>query len=297
MPAVKTILVLGISGFTGVHFDAFADLEGLAATHRLVGADSVEPRQKLRAFGEFIRVDALNRADLTRVVEQVRPSHILNLVGSFTGTSFADFMNSNVEVARHVLDAALGLQGVVRKIVLIGSAAEYGRSTTNPVSEEAVTNPVSLYGLSKVFQTALARYYHAVHGIPIVVARTFNVEGEGISPALSVGSFQRQIRSASDGDVIRAGNIETMRDFLPIQTVVSLYWELMTRGRPGEIYNVCSGVPVTIRSVLERMIAASGKQLRIEKLESLTRANDIECIYGDRTRLDELLRTNAGDRE
>ena len=62
------------------------------------------------------------------------------------------------------------------------------------------------------------------------------------------------------------------------------------KGVPGEVYNVCSGAPRTIRSVLEDLIWESGKKLSIEKDPTLLQERDIDSIYGDSTKYDRLIR-------
>ena len=204
------------------------------------------------------------------------------------GESFADLLAANVGVSRAICETAVcGLR--LEKILLIGSAAEYGVPPSNPVREECPTRPVNAYGLSKVYQTLLASYYFRNHALPIVVARTFNLLGEGMSPLLSIGSLMHQISTLPDKGAVQVGNIDMSRDFLPIEEAVQQYWRLLITGKPGEIYNVCSGVPRTVRSVLEELIAKSGRQLAIEAVPSLFKTADVEVIYGDPTKCNELL--------
>ena len=172
----------------------------------------------------------------------------------------------------------------------MGSAAEYGSTASNPIREDAAPQPISQYGLSKLYQTLLSEYFFRNYGLPTVVARTFNILGDGVSPELSIGSFMRQIAALPDGGVIKVGNISTSRDFLHISEVSRRYWELLMKGAPGEIYNVCSGVPRSIRSVLDDLIRESGKKLFVEIDRALFKERDIDSIYGDRTKYDQFVR-------
>jgi GDP-4-dehydro-6-deoxy-D-mannose reductase len=122
-----------------------------------------------------------------------------------------------------------------------------------------------------------------------VVARTFNTLGKGLSKNLSIGSFMAQINATLDGGSIRVGNINISRDFLHIANVVSRYWQLLLKGKSGEIYNICSGAPRTIRSVLEDLIRESGKSLKMEIDPSRFKEGDIDSIYGDSSKYEELV--------
>jgi nucleoside-diphosphate-sugar epimerase len=286
---MKRVLVFGISGFTGSYFDAFAKRRELDQKYEFVGADSREPGKELLACSSFRKTDATDRDEVSDLVSNVHPTYLLNLVGVFNATTYEEYIRINVDVSRHILETVTINQVEIEKVLLIGSAAEYGAVQKNPVSERDETRPVNLYGLSKLIQTQLALYFHRNHRVPCVVARTFNVLGEGISPSLSVGNFLAQIEKANDGDTIRVGNLEAQRDFLPINEVVASYWEILTRGEPGEVYNVCSGVPIRMRDVLDSMIQRSGKRLEVEQSSQLFKSNDISRIYGDRSKLDALV--------
>jgi GDP-4-dehydro-6-deoxy-D-mannose reductase len=234
--------------------------------------------------------DATEGNAISLLLEEVRPDYILNLIGTFHAETFEQYFRSNVDVTRLMCDAIIRAKIIPEKIILIGSAAEYGSVVSSPVRETDAPKPVNIYGITKLFQTQLAEYYFRNYELPIVVARTFNTLGKGLSENLSIGSFMSQIDATPDGGVIRVGNINTSRDFLHIANVVNRYWELLLKGKAGEIYNICSGVPMTIRSVLEDLIRESGKSLKIEIDPSRFKEKDIDSIYGDPSKYEELVR-------
>ena len=89
----------------------------------------------------------------------------------------------------------------------------------NPVSEEYPLHPVSIYGVTKAFQTQLAQFYYRRHHLDLVMARTFNLIGLGISPRLFIGRLQQQIEDYRFGKItkISLGNLEARRDYIPIE--------------------------------------------------------------------------------
>ena len=145
-----------------------------------------------------------------------------------------------------------------RKILLIGSAAEYGLVNSNPVKETSELMPNSYYGLSKVFQTYLSKYYFQNYGIPVVIGRPFNLFGAGSSCKLAAGRFNKIVADANDGDIVKVGNIESKRDYVNIKDAVAYYWGLLEKGVPGEIYNVCTGVSKSGREILVGIFSAAG---------------------------------------
>lgn len=286
--AKKTVMVLGACGFSGRAFEHFAAQSGLTEAFAFLGLDrDVSGAARTGAFS-YREMDAVDPAQVAAALDEARPAYILNLVGLLHAATLEEFVAVNVGVTQAVCQGLLSTGLSIEKFVVVGSAAEYGAEQPNPVREDAPLHPVNLYGLSKVYQTLLARYYFDNHGLPIVVARTFNILGQGMSPRLSIGSFMQQIGTLPDGGAIKTGNIATSRDFLDISEVSSRYWNLLRKGAPGEVYNVCSGSPRTIRYVLEELIAASGKTLRIETDPALYKARDVASIYGDSSKYDQL---------
>ena len=192
-------------------------------------------------------------------------------------------------MTKKLLDTVLNLTLQKTRILLIGSAAEYGSPKKLPISELEPTRPLSMYGLSKAMQTqSSAQYYADVHGLFVLIARTFNMTGEGISAALAAGAFSRQIASAKDGDTITVGNLETERDFLAVDEVVARYVFLLEHGETGSVYNICSGKPTKMSVLLDEMIRASGKSLDVVVDPSRFRDRDVSRIYGDSSLFDAL---------
>lgn len=287
---MRSVAVLGITGFSGKHFERFVAKSGLTNEFRFVGfARNLCDAERSGAF-TYREGNACKESEVFKFVSDVQPTYVLNLTGIFRATTLEEFFAVNVGISRSICEAVLYSNSSVQKIVFVGSAAEYGFPTINPVREDAELCPISQYGLTKMYQTLLARYYFANYALPVVVARTFNVLGEGLSPELSIGNFMRQIRDLGEGGIVKVGNISASRDFLPITEISRRYWHLLIKGQPGEIYNLCSGVPQTIRSVLEKLIHDSGKRIVTETDPALFKEKDIESIYGDSSKYDLLVR-------
>jgi GDP-4-dehydro-6-deoxy-D-mannose reductase len=287
---MKRVAVFGVAGFSGRHFERFVASEGLASEFEFFGFGRELGRAEHTGSFAYREGDVCKEAEVLKFIADVRPAYVLNLTGRFRAERFETFLAVHVGVARTICDAVRCHDPEIQNVVFVGSAAEYGGGAANPVKEEAEARPISEYGLSKLYQTELCSYFFRNYGLPTVVARTFNILGEGLPPQLSIGHFTRQIAALPDGGTIRVGNISTSRDFLNIAEVSRRYWKLLMKGVPGEVYNVCSGAPRTIVSVLDELIRESGKRLCIETDPSLLRERDVETIYGDCTKYDRLSR-------
>jgi GDP-4-dehydro-6-deoxy-D-mannose reductase len=290
---MKKLLIVGSSGFSGCSL-ATEVRRAAGGRIRVFGADQRGSGDAARFLDGFCRLDASRGRDVRRLIGKLAPDLVVNLVGTFSASSYERYMRVNVDTTRSILEACRDLGHVPEKILLVGSAAEYGIPEANPVGEDSLVRPVTLYGLSKLAQTHLGLFYWRAHGLPVVIARTFNITGEGVSPLLSVGSFAKQIAAARDGDTILVGNLESERDFLPVTEVASRYLVLLQWGVAGTIYNVCSGKPKRLRELVGEMIRDSGKKISVVVDPARLRKGDIPCIYGDSRRLDALAGPHAG---
>jgi len=277
----QRILILGACGFSGRYFIRQIinpDIE-IHAADMLGSFPSVEAK----IFTHIL--DLTEASQLRHLLDSVSPHYIVNFAGIMQADNYSSFYNSNVAISQGILEWAAGPgREIINKVLLIGSAAEYGEPYLNPVSEDAKLEPVNFYGLSKSMQTHLALFYARCRAVPVVIARTFNLYGKGLPSSLAVGRWQRMLDAATSGDSIQVGNLESARDYISIEEAVNQYHVILLKGKVGEVYNVCSGEPVKMRAILESMILNSGKGVLIKSEPSIFKSSDVSCIYGDNTK-------------
>lgn len=285
---METILVFGINGFIGKHLRRFIVENGIDSEYAVIGADVRFDPDGAGNVAE-ISCDCSDGDVVRRLIGRYRPEYVINLIGRFSSAAFESLYEVNVGVTKTILDAYISARIRAKKILLIGSAAEYGIDKSNPIPESEPPSPVTSYGTTKFIQSCLAAYYSTHYATPVVVARTFNLYGEGASPELSIGNFERQISAARDGDAIMVGDLANRRDFLRVDKAVSHFWTLLLHGLPGEIYNVCSGYSRPVGEILHAMIAASGKRLEVRRDPSFRKQGDLPDIFGDPSKLNGLI--------
>jgi GDP-4-dehydro-6-deoxy-D-mannose reductase len=219
------------------------------------------------------------------MLESVQPDIILHLAASFTG-SLEDAYKVNVEPARQILEY-VERNGCKVRVLLIGSAAEYGvvQPEENPISETHVLFPVSVYGVTKAWQTQLIGLY-AGRGIDVLCARIFNLLGPGLSDRLFAGRVQRQIEEVLAGQktIIEVGSLAALRDYVSLDEAVRQLFNIVQYGVTGEIYHVGSGVPVAMRELLGRQLELHGLNQSIVRESpgfSNRQGYDVPIIFAD----------------
>lgn len=217
-----------------------------------------------------------------KLLRAAAPTEIYHLAGVFSGDYETNY-KGNFLPARHLLDAVLEL-GLKCRVLLVGSAAEYGAPPKNPVPETAPLRPVNFYGFAKTLQTRLGEFYHRVYGLDVVTARVFNLTGPGVSEALFPGRVAKQIAAFKRGEAARitVGRLDSWRDYLQVDGAAAALLTVMARGAAGEAYNVGSGRPVRMKTLLANMLAAAGVPLSaVESLPGKAGRLDVDRIYAD----------------
>ena len=81
--------------------------------------------------------------------------------------------------------------------------------------------------------------------------------------------------------MIRVGNLDSVRDFTDVRDMVRAYWLAAEKGEPGEVYNIASGRGITIRAMLDRLLAMSRVEVQVETDPARLRPSDVEVLLGD----------------
>lgn len=265
-----------------------------ALTHR-AGGDLVGVARHVPPGKAMLACDVADGTAVSRLVAQVRPRLIYHLAGSFSQDYEADYA-LNTLAARHLIEA-VAANGLDSRIVLMGSAAEYGLllPQDNPVTEQQVLRPVSVYGLTKAYQTQMGVYFAHARGTDVLVARMFNLMATGLSERLFVGRVERLIDRYQRGEIerIEVGNLDARRDYVGGGEAVAQLEAIAARGARGEVYHVASGRAVAMRDILQEMLDAAAVP-RAAVVEGAKEAGgrtgyDVPVICADMTRTRSLM--------
>lgn len=234
------------------------------------------------------QVDLMDQAATRHVIDKIRPGFIFHLAGLIHAKNLEELYRGNVVPTFNLLEAIKGAKSPSR-MVIPGSAAEYGRVTFSdlPLDEERLPNPVSLYGVTKVWQTTLARYY-ATQGTDVLVGRLFNLIGRGVPETLSIGAFAGQLDKIKRGVIppcIAVGNLRPKRDFVDVKDACRGLIAVAEKGKSGEIYNICSGNSLSMEDILHLMIQQSGMEIEVAVDPGRVKGEDIDDIYGSYRKL------------
>lgn len=279
---MQKVLITGVSGFCASHL-----VTRLRKTESvfICGTDISKVKPVNMPLDSYRQVDITDSGQLIELVQQLRPDWIFHLAGLVGNANVADIYRVNVSGTINLLDAYCRFAPEA-SLLLVGSAAEYGSVTSDvlPVTEEQACNPVGAYGISKYAVTMAGLDFASRYNKKIVIARPFNIIGTGISSNLVLGAVLNRIKQALVNQVdpvVKIGNVASARDFIAVEDVVDAYVQMIQGDYWGEIFNICSGQPRTIQSLIEQLVSISARPITFETDSELYRSTDPPLFYGN----------------
>jgi len=275
-------LVTGAGGFVGQHLSQY-----LAS----VGDDVLA----CPGPGGSGSLDVTDAGAVAERILSFQPEGIVHLAG-ISSVAWSHAYPSRTSLVNGVGTVNV-LQGVREHspkahVLVIGSGEMYGRIREGcRAHEDDTLRPLSPYSASKCASETFARQYAASYGVHAICVRPFNHIGRGQASQFVVPSLARQIAEITNGRrdaVIEVGDLTPVRDFLHVRDVVRGYRLLLERGERGTPYNLCSGQPCSIRSLLEQLLELSGVKAKIHLNKDRLRPAEIPWLVGDAARIQRL---------
>lgn len=216
-------------------------------------------------------------------IGKYKPQVIINFAGTFTN-DYSKSYRVNVLVSKSLFDAVIKAD-FKGKVILIGSAAEYG--TQEKYREDCVEKPRSIYGLTKLIQHSLFQYYVGTSRIKANYIRLFNVVDTHLSDKLFIGNFTKQIKLALKGEIdkIELNNLKFYRDFLLIDDVYTGFMKVIENGDNGDVYNLGMGKMILLEEFVEKVLSVLKLQLKLATKKTDSVGNIESKVVADITKI------------
>lgn len=285
----KSALITGCNGFVGKYLIDSLLADGYSVT----GIDlQEEPRN------ESVSYKKIDLTDIPAISEFINKGSFDEIYHLAAIANPREAKNSPAKTLKTSCLSTIGLLEGCResttastKILFIGSSEEYQHKDGEHIhfTEDDPLDTRSIYGTSKITSELIAKTYVRQYSIAGFFTRSFNHTGPGQSPVYVLADFAKQVAEVKLGRTPRAiftGNITLERDFLDVRDVVRAYRKIMTQGKIGATYNVCSGNAVLIRDCIEVLLKFADEPNTpiIEKTDRL-RGKEPYRITGDNSHL------------
>ncbi|HEY3885443.1 MAG TPA: NAD-dependent epimerase/dehydratase family protein, partial [Vicinamibacterales bacterium] len=223
----------------------------------------------------------LQDADLNALLDGV--THVFHLaaqagVRKSWGSDFRIYTENNIEASQVLLEACV--RRPLARFVYASSSSVYGDNAAIPMREDALPQPVSPYGVTKLAAEQLGYLYYVNYGVPTIAMRYFTVYGPRQRPDMA---FHRFLKAAIKGeDIVLYGDGEQTRDFTFVSDAVAATIAAGERGVDGRSYNVGGGARVSMNDVLRMIERVAGKPLSVRR--EPVQKGDMRDTYADTSR-------------
>lgn len=236
-------------------------------------------RQKFR----LIYGDLQNARTLENQIRDFQPDTMFHL--AWKGGNSRKFLDDDSQILENI-PGSLELVHMAKSAgcqvyVFLGSSLEYGRYNI-PVRETDPLTPTNLYGLSKSSTLQLSAALCANYGIRFIGARLFWAYGPMDDELRMVPSVITRL-IAGDRPSLTPG--EQIWDFLYIDDVVSALVSLASTEEALGIFNIGSGVPVSVKEMVLTIRDHIGSGLEIGFGELPYAPNQVMHLQADVERL------------
>ena len=254
----KRTLVTGASGFVG------RNLTPLLAE---AGCELIAPPR-----AEY---NLLEQSDVRRMLADTQPEFVFHLAalsgGILANREYpADFCYQNLLMNTMVAHEAW--RGGVRKFVTLIGGCSYPAQAPNPIRETELWNGVpqqesAAYSLAKRMSVVMAEAYRRQHDFDAIVLvpgnlygphDNFDLQNAHVIPA-TIRKFV-EARRRGDAEIVAWGTGAPVRDFIYVRDACEVILIAAERYSAPEIVNLSSGVPTTIRELIETVAELTGFQ-------------------------------------
>ena len=256
MSSTVRILVLGGSGFIGRHVISRALERRWQVT--ATGFELAGNPQAWAPQVNWHRVDAADRNSLEVALGGTAFDYVVNCGGYLDHTPY---FHGGQRVFKTHFGAAFHLPDLLdrsrlKAFVNLGSSDEYGDHPA-PQAETCREAPISPYACGKAASTQFLQMLARTEGFPATTLRLFLTYGPGQGDRRFLPQI---IRSCVAGIQFPVSRGEQLRDFCYVTDVVrAIFLALESPSAIGQVINVGSGKPISIRSAIEHVRSVIGK--------------------------------------
>ena len=291
------ILVTGAAGFIGAHICKLLQEQGIEVLGIDNFNDYYSPDLKMSRIENLIKkphetilkIDLLDKTALKDLFEQYKPHVVVHLAAQagvrLKDSEFYKYTDSNIIGFTNICELVKKLN--ITNFLYASSSSVYGNLDQVPFKESSSgLQPISVYGVTKLFNELYAFAYFRNTQIKSVGMRFFTVYGPWGRPDMAYFKIINSLLHKTE--FTRFGNGELKRDFTYIEDTVNSIYRLIIKVFESkiigqEIYNVGGGNPYSLNELIIEMETQFAQKLVIKELEASSA--DVKITYASYEKL------------
>lgn len=260
---ISTVLITGGAGFIGSNLSNSLINKGF----KVYAVDSLSKGkvENLNSKINFFKQD-ITKAKFINTVKKLKLDVFFHFAAqSSLQASFANptsNINTNLVATVKIIEA-LRFQSNLKKFVFASSAAVYGPSDKLPIKENAILNPQTPYGITKLSSEFFIRAFNTMYNFPYVIFRFSNVYGPRQNSTSDGGVVSIFVDNLVNGKTIVINNNgHQTRDFIFVDDVVDACLKAASFKSNG-LFNISSAKETSIDSLISNLKKISNKSFKI----------------------------------
>ena len=260
---MRRVLVLGANGFIGSHLvDSLVDAGHSVRTLERPGSIA---RYNQNPNIERLEGDFLNRADVAAALSGIQD--VYHLVSTTTPVTAEDDpaydIDTNVRASVSLFEQCVQ-QGIERVLFASTGGSIYGDNEEQPFTERSLTLPISPYAIGKLSIEGYLRYFKRKHDLDSVVFRISNPYGERQPLHAKQGVIPIFLENICQGNAVDVfGDGSMVRDYMYVKDLTDMLVAAAGRGFDHHLYNVGSGMGVSVNELIEIAKSVTGDNVAI----------------------------------
>lgn len=270
----KKVLITGIDSFTGPYIGKELELNG----YDVYGTSLKKTNNK-----NIFKVDIIEYDELFNVINILKPDFVIHLaaITHIQHQNIQEIYQTNIIGTYNLLKSIFKIDFNVQSILLISSANIYGNSYKGKITENFNPKPVNDYAVSKLAMEKMAELWF--DKLPINIVRPFNYTGVGQSIDFIFPKILHHFKNRVNE--IELGNLNVFRDFSDVRFVAKAYQAILFSSEYSKIYNVSSGMAVSLRDIIKKSENIAGYKIKIKVNPKFIRKNEVKILFGSNEKL------------
>jgi dTDP-6-deoxy-L-talose 4-dehydrogenase (NAD+) len=276
------IAVTGASGFIGKYVVAELKKRNFSPTLILIPSEIIPD--------EF-KDEKIVRMDIKQFPEDAfglmdKPDHLIHLAWGGL-PNYKSLFHFEEELPAQYRFLSSLIRSGLKSLSITGTCFEYGMQNGS-LDEKMETQPSNPYGFAKDTLRKQLEFLQTSENFALTWFRLFYIYGEGQAANSIYSQLKRAINAHEQ--VFNMSGGEQLRDYLPITDIANYIVTLSLKTQNYGIVNICSGVPVSIRKLIEDWMIKNNWNIRLNLGYYPYPDYEPMAFWGNRRKLDEILK-------